>query len=165
MKILAVIGATLALLFSGCASYQMGETVKLPYKAIAVTPPLNTSNLPQLEGPLNAALRQEILQSGALELARQGNQDATLSITVLEARREIAAVTADDVGRGRKFELVIDFELALQGNGDAYIPSRIYTIKQDIFTESGLVDAEHQATPIIARLAAQRAIEIITDLW
>lgn len=168
MRILQLIGVTTALFLSGCASYQIGEPAPLPYRAISVSPPKNLSTLPQLEGPLAAALRQAILQAGSLELAQSGNSDATLELTIVEARREIAAVTAEDLGRGRKFQLLVEFELSLKSSGqqeDYLVNSRRFTVTRDIFTESGLVDAEHQAGPEIAREAAQLSIEIISDLW
>ncbi|MBK1878642.1 LPS assembly lipoprotein LptE [Pelagicoccus mobilis] len=168
MRTFALIGALVTLLFTGCASYQMGEPTELPYRTIYVAPPQNLSTLAKLEGPLNAALRQEILQTSSLELAQPGRQDATLDLTLTKAKREIAAVTTEDLGRGRKFELVLDFELSLKrpgNNEDYFVQSREFTIKRDIFTESGLVDAEYQAGPEISREAAEKAIQIITDLW
>lgn len=168
MRLITLIGALAVLLLHGCASYQLGEPARLPYRSVSVSPPKNLSTLPQLEGALNSALRQTILQSASLDLAQTGSQDATLELVVVEAKRDIAAVTADDVGRGRKFELVIDFELSLKkaGSGEDYfVRSRPFTIKRDIYNDSGLVDAEHQAGPAIAREAATKAVEIITDLW
>ena len=168
MRVLSLIGIIASLLLSGCASYQLGEPTQLPYRVLSVASPKNLSSLPNLEGALASALRQSILQAAPLELSQSTNHDAILELTILEAKRDIAAVTAEDVGRGRKFEFKIDFELSLRKTGAAeeyFIRSRIFTIKRDIFTESGLVDAEHQAGPEIAREAAVKTIEIITDLW
>lgn len=168
MRPLALIGALASLLFGGCTAYQMGTPATLPYKSIAVAPPSNYSSLPQLEGPLNAALRKAIQSSGELALATNGDPDATLEVSVLEVRRDIAAVSASDVGRGRKFELSTKLEISLKkgdGTGQYYFQSRPLSITQDIYTESGLVDAEYQAVPEISRQIASRVAESLVDVW
>ncbi len=168
MRTIALIGAIASLFLGACASYQMGAPADLPYRSIAVAPPKNHSTLPQIEGPLNAALRQAIQTSGELSLETEGASDATLQVSVLETRRHIAAVSASDVGRGRKFELTIELELSLQkgdGSGQYFFQSRPLTISQDIYADSGLVDAEHQAIPEISRQIANRVTETLVDLW
>ncbi|EDY84476.1 hypothetical protein VDG1235_4107 [Verrucomicrobiia bacterium DG1235] len=168
MRTLALIGAIASLILSGCATYQLGEPTELPYQSVSIAPPRNFSTLPQIEGPLNAALRHSLQRSGALSLASGSSADAILEITVLEARREIAAVSPQDVGRGRKFELIIDLELNLKQSAASeifFIEGRKFSVKQDIFSDSGQVDAEYQAIPEISRQIAERATELLVDLW
>ena len=168
MRTLAILWATASLLLGGCASYHLGEPAALPYSSVAVSPPRNLSTLPQLEGPLNAALRQAIQQSGQLSLATGSSSDATLELTVLDARRKIAAVTSEDVGRGRKFELIVELELTLKQpgeNGRAFIDSRKFSVTRDIFSDSGQINAEHQAIPEISSQIAERVAELLVDLW
>lgn len=168
MRTLAFIGATLSLLLGGCASYHSGSPQALPYSSVSVSPSRNLSSLPQIEGPLNAAVRQAILQSGSLKLANGANADAILEITVLEVRREIAAVSSNDVGRGRKFELVANLEFSLKKPGEAglfFIERQPFSIKRDIYSDSGLVDSEYQAVPEISRQIAERVAELLVDRW
>lgn len=168
MRTLAIIGATLSLILGGCASYQTGSPDALPYSSVSVSPPRNLSSLPQMEGPLNAAVRQAILQSGSLTLANESNADAILEITVIDVRREIAAVTSSDVGRGRKFELVANVDFSLKKPGDAglfFIEKQPFSIKRDIYSDSGLVDSEYQAVPEISRQIAERLAELLVDRW
>lgn len=169
MTRLASLAVSLFLLaLSGCASYQLGETAALPYHSIYVAPPKNLSTLPQFEAPLAAALRQSLLQSGPVTLSGSAASDATLELTVVEIKRDIAAVTAEDVGRGRKFELTVSLELTLREpveGGQIYIDSREFSVTQDVYSDSGLVDAEYQATPELSRIIAERATELVVDLW
>ncbi len=168
MRIWGLLGLLASLLLGACSSYQMGTPVDLPYTSISIAPPKNFSTLPQIEAPLNAALRKAIQQSGALKLSTDSQTDAILEISILETRRNIAAVNSSDVGRGRKFELVIDLELSLRkaGTDDQYfLEARPLSIKQDIFADSGLVDAEYQAIPEVSRQIAERVAEILADRW
>ncbi|MDQ8185635.1 LPS assembly lipoprotein LptE [Pelagicoccus sp. SDUM812002] len=168
MRTLVLFGFIASILLGGCATYQMGNPVTLPYSSIYVAPPQNYSNLPQLEGPLNAALRQAIQSSGDLSLASGNTADATLEISILEIRRNIAAVSASDVGRGRKFEILVELEISLRkgdGSGQYFFESRPLSITQDVYTESGLVDAEYHAVPEISRQIADRVAQSLVDLW
>lgn len=154
-------------LLAGCASYQMGAPSALPYSSIEVASPRNESTLPQIEAPLSVALRQAIQESQSLRLDSNGGS-AVLEITVLEAKRDIAAALAEDVGRARKFELTLNLALSLRkpGAGDEYFfRDRLFSVTQDIYTDSGQITAEYQATPEIARVIAVRATEILEDLW
>lgn len=168
MRTIALLGAIAALFLNGCASYQLGNTAALPYKSISVSPPVNLSSLPQVEGPLNAALRKAIQTNGSLTLATGGASDAVLELSLTETRRNIAAVSSSDVGRGRKFELVVDLELSLKkndGSGQFFIQTRPLSITQDIYADSALVDAEYHAIPEISRKIADRVTESLVDLW
>lgn len=169
MRSFALVASALAtLLLASCASYQLGNPASLSYRSVHVAPPRNLSTLPQIEGAVNTALRKELAQSASLELASDSQSDVVLEITILDSKRRIAAVTADDVGRGRKFELSVDLALSLRRTGtpdDYLIRDRAFTVTQDVFTDSGQVNAEYQGTVEIARSIAVRAAEIIQDHW
>ena len=167
-RLAALFTAFLISVLSGCSSYQLGNPSELPYRTVSVSAPKNSTELAQIEAPLNAALRNEILQSEALSLADSGSADAELELTILEVKRDIAGVMSDDVGRGRKFSLIVTVSLSLRDASqlDAYfIKGRQFEISQDVYNDSGLVNAEYQATPELSDKIATRSIEIIQDLW
>lgn len=153
---------------SGCASYHLGSSGKLEYSTIFVAPPRNNSTLPQLEGPTNAALRKAIEEASKLSIASRATSDAILELAILSSDREIAAVLPSDVGLARKLDVIFEVELSLRSTAvpdTYYIRARTFTVAIDIFTDSGQITAERQAVPEIARKIAQRATEIIQDVW
>lgn len=167
MRFIVILFAA-AFTLGGCASYRVGSPAELPYRAIRVAPAVNRSDLPQIEALLSSAMRHEIEQSSALELSTGGRADALLEISVLEAKREMVAVSPDDVGRARKFELTLLLSVSLRDTADSskfYFRDRTITVTQDIYTDSGQITAEYQATPELARLAATQVSELIVDLW
>ncbi|MDQ8201978.1 LPS assembly lipoprotein LptE [Pelagicoccus sp. SDUM812003] len=169
MPRIAVLFWALTLLsLSGCASYQLGSSTDLPYSVIRIDTPKNLTELAQVEAPLNAALREAVSRSATLQLNEGQRYDALLETTVIEAKREIAGVQSEDVGRGRKFELRITVSLSLRSSSQPdrfFIRDRQFEIRQDVYSDSGLVEAEYQAMPEISREIAERAVEIIEDLW
>ncbi len=165
---LATLLASFLLIGGGCASYQLGNPSQPDYGSIRVAPPRNESSLPQAEAPIATALRQAIQQSGDLEFSSATTADSVLELTLLEISRPIAAALSEDVGRGRKFELVAQLSLSLRREGDSenyLIRDRTFTVRQDIFSDSGQIDAERQATPELARKIAERAAQILQEAW
>lgn len=163
---LVFIAASTAL--SGCASYQLGQPRTAAYQAIYVAPARNQSALPQLEAPVNAAVRQALGRSEAFTLANEGDADAKLEIRLIEAKREMAAVLSEDVGRARKVQLVVEVAVDLKNAsqpGSFYIRDRRFVITQDVFTDSGQVSAEYQAGPELADQIATRVTELLADTW
>jgi len=159
-----VLGAAL----QGCASYQMGEVSELPYRHLHVAVPRNLSTLPQIEAPLAAAIRQEALRLGSIQLAERAGAEAILEVTVVELKRRTVAVSSQDVGRGRKFELVLSLLVSLKApgaSGAVYLADRPLDIAQEVYADQGLVDAEYQAVPELSRLAAVKIGELLVDLW
>lgn len=161
--------AFLASIF-GCASYELGQPGdSSSYQSVYVKPVRNESTYPMLKASLTASLRKAIADTGFLEIASASSADAVLETRVVSVKREIAAVSSIDVGRGRKYELEFETLCTLYRNSGGslqpvFVNRRVMT-KQDIFADSGQVNAEHQAGPEIARKIAQRIAESVVDTW
>ena len=153
---------------SGCASYRLGQPRAADYQAIYIAPARNESALPQLEAPVNAAVRQALSRSEAFSLANESDADAKLEIRLIEAKREMAAVLSEDVGRARKLQLVVEVGVDLHNTrqpGAFYIRDRRFVVSQDIFTDSGQISAEYHAGPALADEIATRVAELLADTW
>lgn len=161
--------ASLAFL-TGCASYQIGQPGNADaYKSVYVTPIRNESTFPMLKSSLTASIRKAISDTGFLSIESKDNADTILETRVVSVRRDIAAVSSIDVGRGRKYELeFVTLCTLYKKNGSQLEPvftDRPILTKQDIFADSGQVNAEHQAGPEIARAIGKRIAETLVDTW
>lgn len=173
MSFLRSILGILALLvvFSGCATYQLGEPggTNDAFQSVYVSPIRNESTFPMLKSSLTASIRKAISDTGFLSIGSQAGADAVLEIRVISVHRDIAAVSSIDVGRGRKYELEFQTVCSLyRRNGQQMEPvfvDREIVTRQDIFADSGQVNAEHQAGPEIARKIGQRIAESLVDTW
>ncbi len=164
----ALASALLLCLLGGCATYQLGETANLEFRSVFVAPPANQTSLPQLAAPVAAAMRRSIEQSASLDLASRSDADAELRLRLVESGRERLAVQSQDLGRARKIDLQIEVSLSLlrSGSADQYIiRDRRFTISQEVYLDSGQIEAEAQATPELARKIAQAAADILLDPW
>ena len=78
-RLLSAFAATL--LISGCASYKLGSSsAALDYATIFVAPPRNQSTIPQLEDPLNIAIREGVGRARKFEVT----VDSLLSLRSLK---------------------------------------------------------------------------------
>ena len=166
---LIVLSTALGLLGS-CATYQLGAPGgSNSYRTIYVKPVRNDSTFPMLKATLTASLRKSIQESGFLSNADESEADTILETRVVSVKRDIAAVSSIDVGRGRKYELEFETLCTLyqieDGQMTPLFANRRVIAKQDIFADSGQVNAEHQAGPEIARKIARRISESILDTW
>lgn len=155
---------------AGCASYQLGQPGESDsYRSVYVKPVRNESAFPMLKASLTASIRKAIADTGYLDVASSGSADTVLETRVISVNREIAAVSSIDVGRGRKYELEFETLCSLYQKIDGQLKpvflNRRILVKQDIFADSGQVNAEHQAGPEIAKKIAQRVTESIIDTW
>ena len=161
----------LALGLTGCATYQLGEPGggSDAFESVYVAPIRNESTFPMLKSSLTASIRKAIADTGFLSIDSKANADAILETRVVSVNRDIAAVSSIDVGRGRKYELEFQTLLTLyRRNGAQLEPvfvDRSILTKQDIFADSGQVNAEHQAGPEIARNIGRRIAESLVDTW
>lgn len=157
-----------ACFLGGCGSYQLGEPGELAYSSVFVSPTRNLTDIPQIEGAVNQALRKAIEQDSRLSLSPSQASSAILELALIESKRETAAVLAEDVGRVRKFQLNVEVSVSLResaGSANFIIEDRRFRITQDIFTDSGQINAEHQAVAEMAAKIAQQANEILVDVW
>jgi hypothetical protein len=157
-------------IFSGCATYKVGAPGgSTSYKTIYVKPVRNDSTFPMLKATLTASLRKSIQESGFLSNAAENEADTILETRVVSVKRDIAAVSSIDVGRGRKYELEFETLCTLylreDGQMKPLFTNRRVIAKQDIFADSGQVNAEHQAGPEIARKIARRISESVLNTW
>jgi len=165
---IALIGLAFAL--TGCATYELGEPGGTDaFESVYVAPIRNESTFPMLKSSLTASIRKAIADTGFLSIDSKANADAILETRVVSVNRDIAAVSSIDVGRGRKYELEFQTLLTLyRRNGEQMEPvfvDRSIVTKQDIFADSGQVNAEHQAGPEIARAIGRRIAESLVDTW
>ena len=160
--------AAIALL-AGCASYHLGSPGALDYSTVYIAPPLNQTTLPKLESAVDVALRKAIEQSGPLHLAGRGQANVELTVRLVEVKRAIEAVQSNDLGRARKIALRLEVAFDLRRSDaapdDFMIHDRHFIVSQDVYVDSGQIEAEYQATPELARKVAQEATGLLLDVW
>lgn len=162
--------------FQGCASYNLGSPSEQAYSTVFVRPVINDTTFPLLESSLTSSTRKAINETGILRSDDKQKADTSLKVEILNLNRDIAAIQASDLGRGKKFELEMMVSMSLyEGTSDQspIFENRTFQISQDIFADSDIetdalinqVDAENQATPELSRKIAQRIAEALTESW
>ena len=163
----AIAAGLAAWLLGGCAGYTLGDAGELPFRSIHVAPPVNTSLAPQAAALLGSAIAGEIDRSGRATISSPSNADAELRVTILQLRREISADRADDTGLARKWRVILDAEFSLVevGSGREWVSRRPVTAFDEVYSDSGHVDAEYQNMPVLtSRLAEVIAREVLA-VW
>ncbi len=166
MRLLLILPVLLGLLLSGCANYQLGDSVEMPFKSVYVKPVVNHSFAPQAEVILANQVIEDLNRSGQVKTAEKG-ADATLSIVLSDYQRGVTATRPQDTQQARAFSLTLTATITLTNNktGEVYIKQHELTASQDAFTDGGFIQSEYQAMPILTRKLAQMISSQILGAW
>ncbi|MBK1858794.1 LPS assembly lipoprotein LptE [Cerasicoccus arenae] len=167
MRLILLFPALMGLLLAaGCANYQMGDHVEVPFKTVYVKPVINRSFAPQAEVILANQLIEDLNRSGQVKTADPG-ADVTLNIVLSDYQRGVSATRPQDTQQARAFTLTLTATVTLINNktGEVYIEQRNITAQQQAFTEGGFIQSEYQAMPILTRKLAEMISSQVLGAW
>ncbi len=156
------------LLGAGCAQYQLGTAGKLTFSTLYVAPVENKVLLPQAQAIVSTQLRETLARGGRVSLVNAPEAaDATLRVVIKDYRRDVEASRADDTGLARKFSLLLGVTCTLRDNrsGKILFTDRAINVRRDAFTDSGQLQAEYQALPLLAESLADKVAHTVLDVW
>jgi hypothetical protein len=158
---------TCGLGWSGCAHYQLGTSARLSFSTIYVEPVANVAALPQAREIVTTRLRETLLRDGRVTLASSPESaDATLRVVLTNYRREVASPREGDTGLARKFNLTLETACTLRDNraGTNLFAARPIAVQREAFTDSGQLQSEYQALPLLADSLAAKIARAVLDV-
>ena len=168
LAVIAWLGFIGVVTLAGCANYRLGTGATPSFATLYVEPVANQTLLPQGQAILSTQIRESFLRDGRVTLVNSAEQaDATLTITISDYHREVAAGRADDTGLARKFNVTLGAVCTLQDrrNGKAIFTLRPVQAVREVFTDSGQLQAEYQTLPLLAEALAVKVLHATLDVW
>ncbi len=153
---------------AGCSHYQLGSAGRISFRTLYVEPVTNRTLLPQAPVTIAAVLRSHFARDARMTLARSADEaDVTLAITLTDYQREIAAVRSGDTGLARKFNVSLTATCTLRENrgGKMILEKHPVRAVREVFTDSGQLQAEFQALPLLAETLAEKIIQAVFNPW
>lgn len=157
-----------ALFGAGCSHYQLGTEATAGFRSLHLEVVRNDTMLPQAVALTSTALRENFLKDGRVALtATPAEADAVLTITLVDYSRSVAVVRADDTGLGRRFDLQLAAQATLHDrrSGRDIFTARPLTAKRGAFSDSGQLQSEYQALPLLAEQLAEAARKSVLETW
>lgn len=154
--------------FAGCGHYQLGTSGDLGFTTLKIAPVKMQALLPQAEPILSSHLRDAFIRDGRVQLITNATDaEATLLVVVDDYQREVATVRPGDTGLARKFIVTMTAKATLTDNrtGETLFQDRTLTVKRDVYTDSGQLQAEYQILPLLAQDLAAKATHAVLDTW
>lgn len=167
MRTLTLLSALFGLLLAaGCANYQLGDRVEMPFSTVYVKPVINRSFAPQAEVILANQVIEDLNRSGQVKTADAGSE-TTLEIILSDYQRGVTATRPQDTQQARAFSLTLTATVTLTNNrtGEIYIEQRELTASQQAFTDGGFIQSEYQAMPILTRKLAEMISDQVLGAW
>lgn len=163
-----------ALLFAGCAGYQIGpikpKTMREVTK-IAVPTFKNETLEPRVEVLLANAVIKQIQQDGTYQITREEDADATLEGVLDEIVRRPSRGVRGNVLQTREFTLVLRIRYRVTDRSGRILEQRSVSGQTSFFvsgTDTLAADTnqdERQAIPLAAEDAAVRLVSQISEGW
>lgn len=155
------------LLFSGCAHYRLGTGGTLSFHTLYVEPVANKTMLPQARELVSTRIREAFARDGRVALANSpAEADATLTVTIVDYHRDVAAVREGDTGLARKFNLNLGVDCTLrQRDGKTIFENHRVYATREAFTDSGQLQSEYQTLPLLADALATKITHAALDVW
>ena len=160
-------GLTLATLLGGCAHYRLGTGSAPAFRSVHIAPVDSRLALPQAAALLSTRLREAVLRDARVELRPDSGAQAALTVTLVDYRREIAAARADDTGLARKFNVTLTAACTLRDprTGHATWTDRRISVRREVFTDSGQLQAEYQTLALLTEALAARITSDLVETW
>lgn len=158
-----------ALLLGGCSHYQLGTAGSGPsFRSLYVEPVANKTLLPQSQPIVSTQLRERFARDARVSLANSAaDAHATLTVTLNDYHRDIAAVREGDTGLARKFNVTLGAVCTLRDNrtGKVIFENRPIDVVREVFTDSGQLQSEYQTLPLLAEALATKIVHAALDIW
>jgi hypothetical protein len=160
----------ISFLVTGCSHYQLGtgSAGKLAFHTLYVAPVENRTLLPEARAVVSTQLREAFARDGRVALVSSPEAaDATLTVVITNYHRDTAAARADDTGLARKFNLTLETTCMLRDNRGLknYFENRAVSVQREAFTDSGQLQSEYQALPLLAESLAGKITHTVLDVW
>jgi hypothetical protein len=152
---------------AGCANYQLGTGGTPSFHTVYVAPVANKTMLPQARELVTTRLREELARDGRVALANSPTEaDATLTVTIVDFHRDVAAVREGDTGLARKFDLTVGVDCTLrERSGKVWFENRRINATREAFTDGGQLQSEYQTVPLLAGELAKKITHAALDVW
>ena len=158
----------LGLLLAGCSHYGLGTGPGPAFHTVFLAPVENKSDAPAAAALVSTLLREEFLRDGRVQVVDSpAAAEATVTLVLVDYGRIAATVRPGDTGLARKFVVTLAGRLTLQDNrsGKAMFTRRAVDGTRDVFTDSGQLQSEAQALPLIAGDLAKKVAHAALDVW
>jgi hypothetical protein len=164
---------------AGCSHYQLGTGAKLSFTTLYVEPVTTKILLPQAQAIIDTQVRDAFIRDSRVTIVNSPEAaDATLSLEIIDYKREVATQRRDDTGLARKFAFTLTVRGTLTDRraGKPLFTNREIAARRDAYNDSGQtlpsgisvsgqLQSEYQTLPLLAEALADKIAHSVLDVW
>ncbi len=156
----------LALLWSGCAGYQLGPTngLRAGARSIQVNPFFNQTDEPRLLDAVTTALRKTLQQDGTYRLDTANAGDIILTGVLVQYDRSQLSFQPRDILTPRDYRVTLTAQITARERltGKVLLDRKV-TGQTTVRLSADQTRGEQQAVPLLADDLAKNATSLLTD--
>jgi Lipopolysaccharide-assembly len=157
--------ASIAILASGCAGYQLGPTAgPAGETSVQINPFLNRTLEPRLTDAVALQLRKELQRDGAYRLASHDDGDIVVSGTITRYDRLEVSFEPNDVLTVRDYRLQLTAQIGAfdRRSGKVLLDQQVKGVTL-VRVGTDLISSERQALPLLAEDLAKNVTRLLAD--
>lgn len=158
---------TAAVVFTGCAGYQLGSMLPPDIKTVYVPTFVNRTREPLLEVETTQAMITQLQRDGSLRVADEANADSLLEVVLRDYRIDPVSYQGDDRTSAREYRIVLTADITLRRrvDGSVVVNSR-GVIGEGVFPFTGdLTSSKRRGLPVAAEDLAYKLVTKIVEVW
>lgn len=151
-----------------CANYHVGTGAEPRFQTLHVSVVKSDVLLPQSVALVTTQVREAFLKDGRVRLVDSAAEaDAELTLTLEDYHRDQTVARADDTGLARRYDLILQARATLTDRREqkTVFANQPLKVTRGVFTDSGQLQSEYQALPLLAEQLAERALHAVLDTW
>jgi hypothetical protein len=157
-----------ALLFQGCAGYQLGPATPgylRQVHSIAVPTFANSTLTPRIEALVTSTVIKQFHQDGTFRIANADVADATLKAEIVNVGRSPARSLRGNVLSTTEFLLTLTVKYTLLGRDGKPLGAGAVGGSTSFFVGSDVSTDERQALPLAAEEVARHLVSQLSEGW
>lgn len=166
LKSISIVCLSLSLL-QGCVGYKLGTMLPDDIKSVYIPTFINETGEPFLENETTKAVLREIQTDGSLILAKEGEADSILEVTLTSYDLNPLVYEQTNRTRASQYRATIIAGIKFTRVRDGKVIAQRSRVKGDaVFDFSGdLTTTKRNAQPAVADDLAHDIVEIIVEAW
>ncbi|MDD3180091.1 MAG: LPS assembly lipoprotein LptE [Opitutaceae bacterium] len=156
------------LILAGCSHYKLGTGAPRSFSTLYIPPVVARALLPQAAALVSTQVREAFLRDGRVTVVNSADAaDATLQIDLERYDRETAVARSDDTGLARKLDVRLYASCTLLDlrSRQTLFTRRPVVATRGVFADSGQLQAEYQALPLLAQDLSGQIVHAVLDTW
>ena len=163
---LSLLAVAAAVLWYGCANYQLGPTLPKHLRTVSVATFRNASGEPQIESTITAAVLREFQRDGQLRVKDSDEADILLTGVIVDYVLDPVRSNRNDPKSTAEYKAVVTMRItAVERQTGKKVTEQNVQGSKTFDAAGDLMSARRSALPEVSRDLARKIVDAVISAW